>query len=349
MNRITTLILLLFLSTSVSAQNTIKILHYSETSGFDHQTRNQSFSMFQQFQLPNSRNLTVIHDLDGSEFNNLSNLQTYDLIVFSNTSGNAILDSTQRSNFEQYIQNGGNLLGIHAATDTYRHSSANGSSTGVWDFYAETLGGSVQRAPNHVRGTPVYDISKFIPHQSTNHLPNPWSKAEEYYYWENGYLDSTIRIVLNVEETVGPNGQVNSYDSARAVSWYKQNVFGGKVFYTSMGHLSSNFTSDTLFQRHILEATNWCLGIISSIQEKKVPKFLLYPNPALDYLKVEFSKQDFSGNEFRIFDQQGKFIQSGIIEDQSTKIDLMNLPKGSYLLELRSRTGVSYSKPFMKN
>ena len=174
----------IFLSGIVNGQS-IKVLHYTETSGFDHRTREVSLAMFEAF-----FGVEVIDDSDGNEFDDLNELLRYDVVVFSNTSGSDLLDSNQRSNFEAYINQGGSVLGIHAASDTYRHSSANGGSTGVWDFYSETIGGSVQQSPNHVRGTPLYDINRAREHESVVNIPDPWSKEEEYYYWENGYLDS---------------------------------------------------------------------------------------------------------------------------------------------------------------
>ena len=119
-----------------------QILHYTETSGFDHQTRAQSLAMFQD--IAAQHGLTVVDDQDGSSFDDLAVLQQFAVVVFSNTSGDAILDPQQRANFEAYINGGGSYLGIHAASDTYRHSTANGGNTGTWDFYAELVGASVQ-------------------------------------------------------------------------------------------------------------------------------------------------------------------------------------------------------------
>jgi len=156
--------------------------------------------------------LGVIVDDDASAapFSDPVQLALYDVIVFSNTSGDAILDPVQRSNFEQWVTDGGHVLGIHAATDTYRHSTANGTNTGSWDFYAELIGGSVQQNPNHVTGTPAYAMDHIGQHASTAGLPDPWSKNEEYYYWESGYYNADNVDVLRVEETIGPNAQVNS-------------------------------------------------------------------------------------------------------------------------------------------
>ena len=241
--------------TTMHAQS---ILHYTETSGFDHQTRMQSLAMFQD--IAAQHGLTVVDDQDGSNFDDLAVLQQFAVVVFSNTSGDAILDPQQRANFEAYVNGGGSYLGIHAASDTYRHSTANGGNTGTWDFYAELVGASVQQNPNHVSGTPVYAMQHLAPHASTASLPDPWVKAEEYYYWENGYYRPDNITVLEVEETVGPNNQVNSYDAARPMSWYRTHTQGGRIFYTALGHAASNYTSDTLFRAHIRDAILWCLG-----------------------------------------------------------------------------------------
>src|SRR5215207_5263216 len=103
----------------LSGQN---VLHYTETSGYDHATRDVSLAMFQA--IAAEHGLSVTHDIDGSSFNSLGSLQAFGAVIFSNTSGDGILDATQRANFEAYIAGGGNVLGIHAASDTYRHSTA---------------------------------------------------------------------------------------------------------------------------------------------------------------------------------------------------------------------------------
>jgi type 1 glutamine amidotransferase len=304
-----------------------KVLHFTETSGFDHNTRANSLSMFNSFP-----GLNVVNDLNGVSFDTLASLLNYDLIVFSNTSGSNILDSTQRANFESYIQNGGNLLGIHAASDTYRHSTANGSPSGGWDFYAETMGGSVQQSPNHVAGTPFYQMNHLSPHPSLDSIPNPWGKNEEYYYWENGYLDTNITMILEVEETIGPNNQVNSYDSARAVSWYKELGSGSRVFYTSMGHANSNYTGDTLFMRHIRQAAEWCLGLSTNIEEiaRQSLNFEIYPNPAVDQLQVFTNGES---GRLHIYTMEGKLVKAFKTDGKEESISVNDMDNGLYLIE----------------
>lgn len=246
------LIFLLFsFPDDIQAQH--RVLHYTQTTGWDHGTADVSRQMFEQ--LGSAHNFTVDHDPSGQSFNSLATLQQYDLIVWSNTSGSYNLSQGQRTNFEAYIAQGGSYLGIHAASDTYRHSSANGGGTGQWDFYAEEVcGGSVQQNPNHTAQNFPATMTHVGSHASLENVPNPWNKNEEYYYWEGGYLSPDITEVLRVGSTGG-----QSYDQPRPISWYMNLDGGGRSFYTAMGHDHSNFTSDDNFRNHIRDALLWIL------------------------------------------------------------------------------------------
>lgn len=138
-----------------------KVLHYSEAGGFDHQTRAVSFAMFQN--MGNNLGFTVDHDSTGLLFSTATTLANYNVVVFSNTTGDNILDAAQRSNFGQYMNAGGAFIGIHSASDTCRHSSAGGTDTGTWDWYAEMQGASepVTFIPLHGLKRGLYHVSVF--------------------------------------------------------------------------------------------------------------------------------------------------------------------------------------------
>ena len=307
--------------------NAQRVLHFTKTSGFDHGTRDASFAMFTA--IGNELDVEVDHDNDGSTFDLLSDLIAYDVIVFSNTSGNAILDQQQRSNFEAWVAQGGNVLGIHAATDTYRHSSADGEGTGVWDFYAELIGGSVQADPPHVAGTPLYSMSHIEPHPSTANIPDPWEKEEEYYYWLNGYLHPMIIPVLEVEQTVGPNGQINSYDVHRAMSWYRVTA-EGRIFYTALGHAIANYTDDLLFRTHIKDALIWLLGGPNSIAGNETEQWTMIQDRASQILQIRTSPGSI-GKMLRIHDMRGRCVIEKRITDGTLNISTVGLSGAHYV------------------
>jgi hypothetical protein len=53
-------------------------------------------------------------------------------------------------------------------------------------------------------------------HESTDSLPDPWRKQEEYYYWPDTGLVAGIIEVLRVRRTGSKN-----YNDARPISWYQ--------------------------------------------------------------------------------------------------------------------------------
>src|SRR6056297_78418 len=236
----------------LQAQDTI--IHYTETTGFDHNTREESLSLFRTIGM--EQGFTVLSDNDGQLFNK-ADLSRASFVVFSNTSGANGLNAEQKASLEWFVDTlGRHIMGIHAASDTYRHSSANGGSTGQWDWYAETLGGSVQTSPNHTSQNHVDSIFLVNAHPSAENIDFPWIKEEEYYYWENGYLNDDNITILEVGETGS-----QSYDRRRPVAWYRVKSSGGIVFYTSLGHKRSNFTgSFPFFEQLIRDASEWLLN-----------------------------------------------------------------------------------------
>lgn len=306
-----------------------RILHFTRTSGYDHGTRAVSFAMFQG--IASELGLEVDDDASGDPFSDLASLADYSAIVFSNTSGNAILNAQQRSNFEAWVANGGHVLGIHAASDTYRHSTANGSNTGTWDFYAELIGASVQENPNHVAGTPQYSITQVGLHASTANLPDPWMKNEEYYYWEGGYYGPDNVEVLRVEETVGPNGQVNSYDASRPMSWYRTAPNGSRVFYTALGHATENYTSDALFRTHIKDALGWLLAGSTGLNEDEGARLRIHPNPTCGPIRIDGLPA--ANALIEVFDSTGHLLHQAQLAG-TNRLDLSLLDAGAYCIRI---------------
>ncbi|HPF91705.1 MAG TPA: ThuA domain-containing protein [Flavobacteriales bacterium] len=308
-----------------------RVLHFTVTSGFDHGTREVSYALFQSIGL--DLGITVDDAPTAGAFNDAGTLALYDAIVFSNTSGNAILNDEQRANFEEWSMNGGHVMGIHAASDTYRHSTANGNNTGTWDFYAELIGASVQEDPNHVSGTPPYELMHIGTHPSISNLPDPWLKNEEYYYWEGGYFNPDNNVVLQVEETIGPNGLVNSYDAPRPMSWYRELPSGSRIFYTALGHAASNYTEDALFRQHIEDALIWMLfGTTAISSTNDVRPFTLVN----DGLSVTISTSQPNGY-IRVIDPTGRLMHAASSNGHH-RIDVGAWPDGIYFFTVGQHT-----------
>lgn len=315
------------------SQDTVRVLHYTETTGFDHNTRNESYEMFQRI----SENLTSltqyiweITNTDESEvFDSLSNLLKYSVVIWSNTSGDAGLSEIQRNNYEEFVNSGGHYLGIHAASDTYRHSSANGNKTGTWDFYAENLAGcSIQENPNHTNQNHENLMDHIIEHPIIDNIPNPWEKIEEYYYWERGYLNTNFFPLLSVRETGN-----NSYDSKRMMAQFYELESGSRSFYTALGHAKTNFENPgNEFELMNQNALLWLVSPELTIDQNNNFSLDFYPNPSSGIFYLNKMKLRERVKNISIINHEGVIVKPAKIA--SNFIDISHLENGIYFVKI---------------
>jgi hypothetical protein len=123
-------------------------------------------------------------------------------------------------------------------------------------------------------------------HPILANLPNPWNKTEEYYYLENGFVDYTFNTLLMVRTT-----GVNSYDSSRIITQYKEFPTGSRSFYTAFRNAINNYT-DPNNEFEILTKNTLYWGanpLITASTEQSFENHvtIIYPNPASDFLYVK--------------------------------------------------------------
>jgi plastocyanin len=141
-----------------------KILVFSETAGFRHDSIPQGIAALQA--LGTANDFTVDATEDSTAFND-ANLAQYDVVVFLSTTGDVLTDEQQAA-FERYIQAGNGYVGIHAAADTEY----------TWPWYGEMLGGYFR---NHPPGTPSATVRiEDGDEPSTQGLPTTWPRVDEW-------------------------------------------------------------------------------------------------------------------------------------------------------------------------
>ncbi len=191
-------------------------------------------------------------------------LETLDAIMLF-TTGELPLDETQKRSLLDFVSDGGAIIGVHSATDTFYE----------WPAYGEMIGGYFRtHSWNHLPLTlKVEDAS----HPSTSMLGETWTLADEFY-----------RFGMTEEEAIGPvvfsRGRVHvllSIDTERSdiskqrgiipgridimqvegdypLAWCRD--YGeGRVFYTALGHRDDVWESE-LFQAHLLGGVRWALA-----------------------------------------------------------------------------------------
>ena len=168
--------------------------------------------------------------------------EAYDVVVFQNTTG-PLLEDDQQAAFREYIENGGNYMGIHAGSDTHKN----------WDWYENTLLGGVfqDHGGQQVEAETVIEDHT---HPSTKHLDDRWTRADEWYAFTQNPAD-TATVIGHLDKSTFSGPQM---DGIHPTIWYNR-VGDGRVFYTSGGHNSYNFDEPD-FQQHLKGGLMWAAG-----------------------------------------------------------------------------------------
>ena len=177
-----------------------------------------------------------------------ANLKRYGALIFSNTHNEAFQTDAQREAFQNYIQQGGAFVGLHAATTTERE----------WPFFVSLIGGKFVRHPV---------LQKFVvtvqdaTHPSTRDLPASFEWEDECYFHDS--LSPDLHPLLFTDSTKLNDPERGKYPSSLMgqsvpLAW-TITTGGRRVFYTALGHKKETY-SNPLLVRHILGGVLWALG-----------------------------------------------------------------------------------------
>ena len=213
-----------------------KVLVFSKTAEFVHSSIPTGISALQKM---GAENGFIVDTTKNADFFNEEKLKTYSAIIFLNTTGD-VLNPTQQSHFERYIQAGGGFVGVHSATDTEYD----------WAWYGKLVGAYFKNHPR-IQDADLHVIDKN--HPSTKSLDSIWVMNDEWYNFKN--INPDINVVLNIDENSyegGENGENHP------ISWY-HDYDGGRAFYTEMGHRNETYQNPK-FINHLLGGINYVIG-----------------------------------------------------------------------------------------
>ncbi len=156
-------------------------------------------------------------------------------------------------------------------------------------------------------------------------------KIEETTY-ENLYTNIMVLDNNGTTWLGGSPSHLNSTDTislALKAGKYYINIFNNQFGYGSY-KVSAKYLAKTSITENIFNNS-----------------YSIYPNPASDYLILEFNSYAFCDN-ISVYNTSGvKLLESDFIQ-KSNRINVSCLPKGVYLLQLRSRDAV-FATRFIKN
>ncbi|MFF6908883.1 ThuA domain-containing protein [Streptomyces sp. NPDC012389] len=219
---------------SAAADPAYDVLVFSKTAGFRHDSIPAGITALRQ--LGAASNFTVTATEDAAAFTP-ANLTGYEVVVFLSTTGD-VLNASQQSAFEGYIQSGGGYVGIHAAADTEYD----------WTWYGG-LAGALFKSHPHIQPATVKVEDRA--HDATAHLGPTWQRTDEWYDYRTNPRTSA-HVLASLDESTYSGGTMGG---DHPIAWCKE-YQGGRAFYTGGGHTQESY-AEPAFRRHLLGGIRW--------------------------------------------------------------------------------------------
>lgn len=190
-----------------------------------------------------------------------------------------------------------------------------------------------------------------------------WNGTDPASFLDSITTDSSLPMRLEVEDSVGCTG----YDTVLIIIQpnpvpviQKQLLSNGKVkLSTSNPHTSyywSTFDTTetitvsvnglyniTVTDEYGCEGTAFTSVVNIGIDEAIAAQLKIYPNPASDYLNINWPATWVGEANSVLYDPMGKVVMSFSVDQQSQLIDLSALPAGTYILTTDSPDGIAKS------
>ncbi|MBX3252622.1 MAG: ThuA domain-containing protein [Chitinophagaceae bacterium] len=213
-----------------------RVLVFSKTAGFHHESIAKAIPAIQKLGAEN--NFTVDTTTNPALFNE-DTLKQYSAVVFLSTTG-PLFNTTQRIAFERYIQAGGGFVGIHGASDAEYD----------WGWYNRLVGGYFESHPHQQEAKLIV---KDKSHPSTQHLPDIWTRKDEWYNFKK--MNKDVHVLISIDEKSYEGGKQGD---DHPMAWY-HDYDGGRAFYTELGHTDESYT-EPLFLQHLLGGIEYAIG-----------------------------------------------------------------------------------------
>ena len=182
------------------------------------------------------RGFALLHSENGALFN-ASELVRFDVVVFSNASGNMLSDEQDRA-FEKWLAGGGGWIGLHSAGDL---------SHADWSWYRKNLIGG--NFIGHTMGPQTQKARVVVEdraHPVTRDLPAAFEHEEEWYSWDESPRALGFNVLLTVDESsyepwirfLGTETDIRMGD--HPIVWWRC-LGRGRALYSTLGHWSSAY------------------------------------------------------------------------------------------------------------
>lgn len=239
-------IALIALSISTRAAESFRILVFSKTLLYRHASIKNGIGMLHTL---GAKHGFGVDATENSAVFAPANLARYKTIVFLSTSGD-ILNPNQQSAFKNFIENGGGFVAIHAAV------AGKVATEGDWPWYSLLLCAEFDNHKAIERATVIIEDKT---HPSTAHLPEAWSRADEWYNFVSTPRPK-VHVIASLDEKSFHGGTMGS---DHPVVWTRT-IGKGRLWYTALGHTEESY-SEPNFIRHIAGGIQFAAGLMQSV------------------------------------------------------------------------------------
>lgn len=261
LRKLVTLLVVLLIMASCSKKRSEKprILVFSKTAGYVHESIPEGIAAIEKLGTENG--FEVATTADASYFTEDS-LKNFAAVIFLSTTGD-VLNNYQEADFERFIQAGGGFVGIHAASDTEYN----------WGWYGRMVGGYFLDHPG-IRDTFPNVQEGVLRVLDKNHaekasLPEKWKRTDEWYSFKK--MNKDVNVLMDIDEDSFNGG---AKTGEHPMSWY-HDYDGGRAFYTALGHTKESY-SEELFLKHVLSGIQYAVGEqdldYSKVKTQRVPE-----------------------------------------------------------------------------
>lgn len=215
-----------------------QVLIFSKTEGFRHNSIETGIQAIQE--IGDALNFKSITSQD-SRFFTENDMSKINLVIFLNTTGD-ILNMEEQTAFQNYMDNGGNFFGIHAAADTEFN----------WNWYGDLVGAYFKGHPEIQEA--VINV-KMPQHPTVEHLrDNTWKRTDEWYNYKD--IANGLNVLLSLDDTSYSGGENGDF---HPIAWYQNYRGGGVSIYTGGGHTIESY-SEPNFREHLRKCIEFALG-----------------------------------------------------------------------------------------
>ncbi len=237
------------ITSTVSADEPIRVLYLTKSSGFEHSVVKREngklgFSEKIMVEIGRENNMLVVPTKDAGLINETV-LKEFDVVQFYTTGDltkagkdmGTPMSPEGREALINWVKNGGGFAGMHTSADTFHG----------WEPYTKLVGGEFA---THGKQEKVRMEVKS--HPITNHIGDTWELLDEWYIFKNVTHTFTPLIMLDTQSF---EQEMYKKLDPYAITWIEE--YGdGRVFCTGLGHREDVWTNPK-FQKMLIKGIKW--------------------------------------------------------------------------------------------